>query len=43
VIDWREAHHWLRGYSEAKAGKPRNPAYSDSPAYGRGYDVGSSR
>lgn len=40
-IDWKEAHHWLRGYSDALAGKtenPLDPTYAD--AYHRGYTRG---
>lgn len=40
-IDWRAAHHWLRGLSDARLGKPRAPKDERYAAeYGRGYDRG---
>jgi hypothetical protein len=42
-FDWRATHHWLRGYSDAAAGKNRKPLDEKYAAdYGRGYDVGKS-
>ena len=40
-IDWRESHHWLRGYSDARACKdaqPQDAKYAE--AYERGYKIG---
>jgi hypothetical protein len=38
MIDWRKTHRWLRGYSDARAG--RDPL--DEPgAYWRGYVAGA--
>lgn len=43
-MGWREAHHWLRGYSDALAGKGRNPLdFHDVAAYDRGYLAGLRR
>lgn len=42
-FDWRETHHWLRGYSDARAGKEQNPLEPKyAAAYKRGYLVGKS-
>ena len=45
-MSWRAAHAWLRGYSDARAGKdtlgernPFGPEYAD--AYTRGYFAGT--
>lgn len=36
VTDWRAAHSWLKGYSDAKLDKPE-PAFTYDPAaYKRG-------
>lgn len=44
-LSWRAAHHWLRGYSDAKAGRPdaqHDPLHAGyGDVYKRGYDVGS--
>lgn len=40
-FDWRAAHHWLRGYSDAEACRPAHPQnekYADH--YHRGYEIG---
>lgn len=45
ALSWRAAHHWLRGYSDAKSGQPNDKnallheGYED--VYDRGYTVGS--
>lgn len=44
MIDWREAHAWQRGYSDARAGKDCNPELAlggHTGAYKRGYAVGA--
>ena len=38
MIDWREAHRWLRGYSDAKLDKPK--LVETDEVYLRGYLVG---
>lgn len=45
---WRSAHAWLRGYSDAKAGRPQLkpdelpwPVEVAEPQYSLGYVVGS--
>lgn len=39
VQDWRAAHSWLRGYSDAQLGKPFDPSVTyDAAAYRRGAD-----
>lgn len=39
ITDWRAAHSWLRGYSDAQLGKPIKPDGTWSPAaYLRGVD-----
>lgn len=47
-LSWRKAHAWLRGYSDAKAGKPQLapdkipfPFEDAEPHYSLGYAVGS--
>lgn len=47
-LDWRGAHAWLRGYSDAKAGRPQLepgdlpfPWAEAEPHYTKGYLVGS--
>jgi hypothetical protein len=40
-IDWRVAHSWREGYSDATAGREATPDKRHSPeAYKRGYEVG---
>jgi len=43
MIDWREAHRWLRGYSDAKLCKPKlveTKLVETNEVYLRGYLVG---
>lgn len=44
-LSWRNAHAWLRGYSDAKAGKPQLapdaiPFPEGEPHYSLGYITG---
>lgn len=42
LIDFRAAHHWLRGYSDALRGLTPHPQDEDYAAeYGRGWKVGA--
>lgn len=37
IADWRAAHSWLRGYSDAQLGKPYDSTQTHDPeAYQRG-------
>lgn len=36
-MHWRDAHRWLRGYSDAMAGKRLTDETIFGPAYQRGY------
>lgn len=43
-MTWRAAHHWLRGYSDAKLGKDWRPIDDDySLEYSDGYGIGRGR
>lgn len=42
MTDFRDAHTWLRGYSDALAGKVANPLDFHNPAvYASGYSSGT--
>lgn len=44
MFDWREAHHWLRGFSDASLCKdmiPQDEKYR--AAYERGWNLGRRR
>lgn len=38
---WYLAHAWLRGYSDAKLGKPADVQHYDATQYSRGYESGA--
>lgn len=40
VVDFRLAHAWLRGYSDALAQKDAQPLHNDPAAYERGRVAG---